>query len=326
MSLIRSNAIDLLPSPAEWERLSVVPEKRNAFSRDLYFRECWADTASFFDDSASKILRSLAVLTMKPDAVVGRRMTRILDYTADQGFVPIAVAPLHLTRHSIRELWRYDWHVYPVTRLVFSTHWYTSTETLIFVLQEVGQQQRFLPASVRLSSLKGSALPDERKRGDLRTMLDPPNRILNFVHVTDEPADIVRELGIFLDLRERRALLKQIKQHWGKNRRETAAREIARLEALHPEHDLDFMASLGRLEACSAVTHAAAEHARKLFHHGDKVGWDDLCSIVDPSAADRWDFICVASNLIVYEREASPGVLSADVVANRWSRVVEEWV
>lgn len=311
-------AIDLLPSASDWEHLSMMTEKRNAFSSDLYFRECWADMAQVFGARVTGTLGSIAVLNVKPDAVVGRRMTSILKFVVNSGFLPVAVAPLRLTRHSMRELWRYDWHVYPVDRLAFSTVWYTSTEILVFVLQDL-RPQGFVPASVRLSQLKGSAVPEKRTPTNLRTVLRPPNRILNFVHVAEEPADIVRELGIFFDRPERISLLTQIEENAGVNRCDAVLEDIARLEARYPEHDLDLDSSLLRLEKSPHVTSATLAHIRKLLGTGAQLSWDELCSILDPATKniDRWDFICVASNLLRIEREVFSHILP-NVDINKW--------
>lgn len=316
--------VDPLPTHREWERLSVVPEKRDAYSKDLYFRACWATMTEVFGAHSIGMLHSLAVMNMKPDAVVGRRMARALEFVVGWGFLPIAAAPLQLTRHSMRELWRYDWDVHPLDRLAFSTFWYTSAETPVFVLQDV-RPQGSIPASVRLSQMKGSAAPEKRGPGDLRTLLSPPNRILNFVHVAEEPADVVRELGIFFDRAERRTFLNEIKNNVGVDRRGRMMDEIARLEARHREHDLDFFASVRRFEESAAVRREVAEYLRMLFRGGEKLSWDDLCSIVDPAAekVDRWDFICVASNLIRFEREVYEGTFPS-VAVDKWKSLAAE--
>src|SRR5205085_200920 len=112
----------------DWESLTLMPEKRDAYSGDLYLRECWADMSEIFGANLPNVLGSIALLNLKPDAVVGRRMRNILNFLVDHQFRPLAAVPIQFTRHSMRELWRYDWNVYPVERLAFSTIWYTATE------------------------------------------------------------------------------------------------------------------------------------------------------------------------------------------------------
>jgi len=121
----------------DWKSLTLMQEKRDAYSGDLYLRECWADMSEIFGATLPNVLGSIALLNLKPDAVVGRRMRNILNFLVDHQFLPIAAVPIQFTRHSMRELWRYDWNVYPVERLAFSTVWYTATEILLFVVQDL---------------------------------------------------------------------------------------------------------------------------------------------------------------------------------------------
>ena len=64
-----------------------------------------------------------------------------------------------------------------------------------------------MPATVRLSNLKGGPDAATRGAGSLRSALRSANRLFTFVHTADEPADIVRELAVFFDRDERRRLL-----------------------------------------------------------------------------------------------------------------------
>jgi len=280
-------------------RLTAVPEKGDAFSDDLFFRECFADVEEILGADAMRILGSLAVLTLKPDAVVGRRMTAILDYAVRHGFVPIATVPFHLTRHSMREIWRYDWHVYTVDRLAFSTLWYTSTDVLLFAFRD-DDPAPGLPASMRLAEMKGAALAEKRTPDQLRSVLRPPNRILNFVHICDEPADIVRELGIFFDRAERRSFLAAIAANWDADRYGEASQAIAALEARYPAHDLDLESSLRRVEQRSE---AGAARVRDVLGSGGTMSWNEVSSALGAENVDRWDLITIATHVIEYERD-----------------------
>lgn len=52
------------------------------------------------------------------------------------------------------------------------------------------------PLSVRLTEQKGAAKETLRSKYHLRSILKPLNIILNYVHTADEPADVIREIGI----------------------------------------------------------------------------------------------------------------------------------
>lgn len=306
------------PTDEEWKELTVVPEKQAVFSSDLYFRECWADVLELFGGEATKRPRSVAMLIVKPDAVVGRRMSRVLDFALMNGFIPIAVARIGMTRHSMREVWRYDWHVYPVDRLAFTTIWYTACHVLMFLFRD-RRPHSALPGSVRLSQMKGHAIAARRRPDDLRTVLQPPNRILNFVHVAEEPVDVVREVGIFTDGAERRRLLQAVKDNYDADCRGAAAAAIAALEADYPAHDLDAALSLNRLQASGAITPEAGRELKTLIEEDKKICWKEICATINPhdTWVSLWDFICVASNLLDYERPARSELLPS-VAVDKW--------
>ncbi|ESX79413.1 nucleoside diphosphate kinase [Mesorhizobium sp. LSHC414A00] len=279
------------------------------FSTDLYFRECWVDFAEIFGAKTEQALQSLTLLSLKPDAVVGRRAEAIVDYVASRGFCPVATIPVSLNRHSIRELWRYDWNAFPVDRIEFSTLWYTSTDVLVFILEDL-QAADGTPASGRLSPMKGG--PDARLRApdSLRTLLRPPNRILNFVHMADEPGDLVRELGIFFDRETRRELLTCIAGRMGSSWIGEARSEIATLEARYPGHDLDLTASIQRLQDSGATNPRIIQQMMAQMNRGEPASWPQLISQVDPFASNvsRWDFIVLSTHLMQAERPVpSPG-------------------
>jgi len=50
----------------------------------------------------------------------------------------------------------------------------------------------------RLTLLKGGNDPAGRAPGSLRSAAASPNRLLATVHTSDDPADVARELAVFL--------------------------------------------------------------------------------------------------------------------------------
>jgi hypothetical protein len=307
---------DREPTESQWTKLTTVPEKRTAFSVDLYFREGWADAAAVFGNAVTDRLASLAIMNFKPDGVVGRRMRAGLEFVLAHGFVPLAARRMPLTRHSARELWRHNWNFYTTDRLAMSTLLYTGADALLLLLR--GPAGDPVPASVRLSGLKGSADPAKRRPGQLRTVLDPPNSIINFVHVADEPADLVRELAIFCDRADRRALLAGAADGAADGADATAAAlaEIDVLEAAYAEHDFDPTRSIDRLRESGALAAAGAERLHQAVRRGERLPWEELAGLVSPAdpRADVWDFISVCTVVLHQEREA-PDLLRDSTVA-----------
>ncbi|MFG3756480.1 hypothetical protein, partial [Klebsiella pneumoniae] len=56
----------------------------------------------------------------------------------------------------------------------------------------------------------GPTMPAQRQPGQIRYRLGPDNRLLNFVHAADEPADVLRELGLLFDRAGRRTIIAQL--------------------------------------------------------------------------------------------------------------------
>jgi hypothetical protein len=294
-----------MPAPGEWAKITLLAEKKDAFEKDIYFRECWADAIDVFGCSVVGALAPLAILTFKPDAIIGRRMTATADFIEAHGFVPAVTARVRLNRHSMRELWRHDWHVYTTDRLELSTLLYSVSETLMLVLRDT-RSLGAISGAVRLSELKGPSEPENRNQGHLRAVLKPPNKTINFVHVCDEPADILRELGILLDRPRRKGLLRNIKEQASASAWAELAQEIAELEAKYPAHDLNFERSLARLKRSKPASDADIARIGAAAKEGRKLSWDELCAIVDPMDGDMdvWDFICVACDVLPLNREA----------------------
>ncbi len=282
------------------QQLTVTARKRKLFAQDLYLREGWAELLDVAGDRAAEI-DALALLTFKPEAVPGRRMRTTLDFLIEHEFSPVAVAPVRYTRHSMRELWRYDWDRYSTDRLALATVMYTAGESLLLVLHDDARATG-LPAAMRLSRLRGPAAPADRQPGELRELLRPPNEVLNFVHVADEPVDVVRELGIFLDRDERRELL-EIVGAGDDARSDPLARtlaEIERLEQACAPHDLDLEHSLWRVAQAGHAASDAVARLRTVIAHGEMLRWDELRAAIDPAdeRIDVWDFILIACHVL----------------------------
>src|SRR5262249_36312458 len=154
------------------------------------------------------------------------------------------------------------WHVYPVDRLAFKKIWYSACDVLMFLLRDL--RPNVVPVSVRLSHMKGHTIAERRRADDLRSVMRPPNRILNFVHVAEEPVDVVREIGIFTDGADRKRLLQAIRNNYASDHRQETKDAIARLESGIPAHDLDIWLSLKRLEASAVITPIVSDHIKDL--------------------------------------------------------------
>jgi hypothetical protein len=296
-----------IPDQQEWTRLTVSKRKRDMFVEDLYFRECWADVTDVFGAVRPSQLNALALLTFKCDGVAGRRMRPTLEMVERNGFRPVGVCEFRHSRHSMRELWRYDWHVYPADRLNLMTLMHEATSTLLLLLADM-RYDGVVPASARLADLKGPSDPAKLEPTQLRAILRPPNRVINFIHVADEPADVVRELGILIDAAARRSLLTTVRDGRGRSVMDEVLRLAGQLEAINPPSDFDLDRALGRLAPAADVS-----ALRRAIEPGTPLSWEQLVAIADPASphVDLWDFVRVATEVLPAERESCGGLAPA---------------
>ncbi|MFJ8011903.1 hypothetical protein [Streptomyces sp. NPDC096339] len=310
MTSTGSNPFDRMPSDTGWHALTDSATKRELLSQDLYFRECWADVTDAFGPDAHDALAPLALLSFKCDGIAGRRAGATLDFLAGNGFTVLATAGIRHNRHSMRELWRYNWHVYTTDRLELMTLMHGAGDSLMLIVRD-DRYDGIIPAAVRLADLKGSADPAKRGPEHLRTVLAPPNQIINFVHVADEPADIVRETGIFLDRPGRLRLLEDVVtalKNDGHGGRAAAEERLASLEAACPASDFDLDAAFDRLGNAKLASPAALSTLRTAAAGGTPLTWDELTALVAPQTGG-WDFVRVATAVLSADRPGGPDLL-----------------
>lgn len=181
-----------------WRALSTLREKFEYFRTDTVFRQSWRSAVDLLGDEAPAIFQRLAILTVKPDAVLTRKAEDCLHYLSAHGFVPVHAELFWYDRSMVRDLWRFQWNVATLDRIdVTDLMLYRTQAMTIFLLDTSDPLE--IPAAPRLIRLKGSAFPVDRSAFQLREVLGAPNRVAVLVHCPDEPMDIVRELGVVFD-------------------------------------------------------------------------------------------------------------------------------
>lgn len=222
--------------------LSCSALKRATYAEDTYFEEAHEQFAELGVD-LEEFGRSHALLLLKPDAVAARRLLTTIDWVVDRGFRIAAAERVRLTRHSVRALWYFQWNVASAERKRIADLLATASDSLVLLVCR--EDCHGVPASVLLTEMKGPTNPDARVPGELRHLLGRHTYLLNLVHTADEPADVLRELGIYFDAEQRATVYDQAVT--GADRQEHA-RALARgLYADAPRRSLDFADSAGRL-------------------------------------------------------------------------------
>lgn len=187
----------------QWQLLTSLERKRKLYSADPYFREAAWDAAGVLGDRLYPMLQSTALLVIKPEALAARRLRKILNYIEANNFQLISYCLVQFSRYVVRELWRYQWNAATIEKMDLADRTLCSFPTGILLGLREAKWPRRVPAAVRLQSLKGAAAPEKRDPGSIRAVLQAPNRMISFVHTSDEPADVLRELGVFLGRSER---------------------------------------------------------------------------------------------------------------------------
>lgn len=211
--------------PAE---LTADPDKRAWYTEDTYLQESLGQLRTLTDD-ASSFARRHAVLLCKPDAVLARRLTPAIDWLEHNGFQIVSARRITLTRHVVRALWYFQWNIASPERRRCADRLVAAADSLVLVVRGPEQDE---PASVLLTERKGPTDPARREPGQLRHLLGRYSYLLNLVHTPDEPADVLRELGVYFAETERADVF--VEALSGRDRG-TEARELAELICAHAE-------------------------------------------------------------------------------------------
>ncbi|MFG3429555.1 nucleoside-diphosphate kinase [Streptomyces californicus] len=170
---------------------------------DLLAREGWASLVGVLGErEAVRFACETGVLWLRPDAAASGMAQEVVERVASAGFVAVGARAVRLSRGDVRALWW--WHLKRATaeRLLLLDAMVELGPGLVILYRHPdGDTAR------RLTVLKGGNDPVGRPADTLRSLAGSPNRLLTMVHTSDEPADVVRELGVFLPWRERAGLV-----------------------------------------------------------------------------------------------------------------------
>ncbi|MFC1404110.1 MULTISPECIES: metallophosphoesterase family protein [Streptacidiphilus] len=267
------------------------PVRRSVYPDDIYFRETAALLEQWDDEQLDRMLCRSSFVMFKPDAVVGRRIEPALAFLADHGFQVLGCAVLELDPRIHRELWRYQLNAAPLAVVRTVDLILESGPCLLVALRHEGTAAPGETAPGLLAELKGSS-GDRGKQGagaaTLRTVLGCELLCLNFVHAPDDPADLVRELGVLLPRPVREAVLAVLAAEEPPPRAGADVLDAARrLYAAHPAHPLD---------PGAAPVPEALRRPGRLSGPELSAALDALGDPGDPRP--RWDRIVIAAQLV----------------------------
>lgn len=278
--------------------------KADLYAVDPYFREAiWT-----FGDIVPRML-GIAMCMLKSEATAGRRLRPALRILGEAGFRPVDVVRFRHDRLTIRETWRYQFNIASRRRIDAMDVILPSTETVALVLKDDRWAPGATPAAVRLNALKGPADPALRSPEHLRHQLGVVSGLFNFTHISDEPADVLRELAVICD-EPRRELVRHrvLDDH---DARPDALAAFQELESRHPEHDFDLAASWDRLAAAPGPLGEAGRLRPGLE------AMLDLTRRTPLDSPSRWDLLTVVTHLLT--------AMNVDGVTPTVPNVTEAW-
>jgi Nucleoside diphosphate kinase len=178
------------------------------FTQESYFQEAWYNFSEHFSESEISDLDNYTFILFKPDAALGRCIASTFYYMQKLGFDPIFYKLLRLTRHSIRELWRYELNTssaqrYPVIDRLLQN---ANSMFVLFKRRTIADTS----ACTFINNMKGPSLCRKRKAHHIRSVIKAYDGTLNFIHTPDETIDFIRELGVLFDERDRKIIIQCI--------------------------------------------------------------------------------------------------------------------
>jgi nucleoside diphosphate kinase len=280
--------------------------------RDIYFHESLLDLQEVYGTDWMRWVQTTALLVFTPDAVVSGQVAagvRLLDAA---GFQPIAADLVRIDRLRCREIWRRELGLMePETldRLAVCDLLFPYTDSIAVLLRDE-RPVADLPASRRLSRLKGSGEPSLREPGTLRRALYSPNNVYRLVHASDGPDELVRELGILFGRGRRLDLLRSARR--GRVAADAIPQLVAR--AIEPvgARELDTTTSMRRVVA-AVQARLRDDVALQDLHDrlakletGAGPGFRELRDALDAAAVpvDTWDLVAIGA--VALARPAAP--------------------
>jgi len=183
--------------------LSRFSKKADIYRQDFYYEMSISCALDILQDNVLPCLSNIALLIIKPDAEAMGRIPLIIQLLSSSGYEIAYMRELHITHTQTTELWKYQWSAASIDRIIVNEKLMEMGHSFLLILKNRQYTASINhPLSAFLTKQKGSADAELRSAEHFRSVLKPLNIILNYIHTADEPADVVRELGILLSADE----------------------------------------------------------------------------------------------------------------------------
>ena len=250
--------------------LSCFPAKLEHYAADIHFLRGWATLTALHREGefALERLWTLGSVLFKADSMLRGNGLCGIRFLEEHGFQIRAVRAVSFSGERVMHFWHYSTGRLSQERVELLKQLQAVCCSLYLIVESAGNRSR-LPCSLRITELKGQVALANRDPGTLRyAMGNPQSAFFNFVHSADEPADLVRELGLLFDATELRAVIAEVTSE---SRPEVE--EVYRaLMAGCPRSDLDSSRAFERLRDCVASATVLPDSERAdLYESADRL-------------------------------------------------------
>lgn len=155
-----------------------------------------------------KILKSHCLVILKPECLLTNKVDKAIDILREYGFEPVYIKIKTLSQQQVFSLWKYGWENASTARILMNYIVMSYSPCAILLLKNHGDILE--DPCVFLNSKKGSSFPIESDHTSIRYKLGAVNNFLNYIHVSDSFADMIREMAILFDYNELLSLYKTL--------------------------------------------------------------------------------------------------------------------
>ncbi|MFD7244532.1 hypothetical protein [Streptomyces massasporeus] len=174
-------------------------DKARLYAVEATFREtlhACADVGKLDDAHLGAQVRGVGLGLFRPDAIAHGKLEEALAYFARLGVRPTYCTTTSVTDQMVREVWRYQLNVASGERMRLLDLLFRATPSILVLF--TADLDVPVPCAALMADSKGEADPAAREGWELRSHLNSPHRIEVYMHIADEPVDVVRDGGILL--------------------------------------------------------------------------------------------------------------------------------
>ncbi|MBJ8107560.1 MULTISPECIES: nucleoside-diphosphate kinase [Bacillus cereus group] len=178
--------------------------KFDLYFNDIFFLEGYNSVLE--EKLSTETLNNTALMVLKPDCIIANKQKIIFEYLNNNGYQIISINKINYHKHLIRSDWYYQINIASKERLLLVDKFLSFGPSYVVFLKR--NEFKKTPATVELTSKKGSSIPELRNPGDIRYELGVVSAQLNFIHTADDPMDLIRSLGLYFGYKQRSKLIK----------------------------------------------------------------------------------------------------------------------